>query len=183
MSNTVQTPAAKCLQGQGRKHTFFRMATAFDVLDSPSGESSITSGTSGTCVDGSTPSAPNELGAGIVEERNRGAGGGGKGGVCMHHAILTFSMRWPRAMTSDGRADAARADTTAYRFWLRLIFLCHRRQTFVGANIRPPRHMLPKAPWPARCVPPPGTRGIRDTARPVPQDEAAVCMPASKATA
>ena len=34
--------------------------------------------------------------------------------------------------------------------------------------MRPPRHMLPKAPWPARWVPPPGTRGIRDTARPAP---------------
>ncbi|OMO85632.1 putative Beta-1,3-galactosyltransferase sqv-2 [Corchorus olitorius] len=34
----------------------------------------------------------------------------------------------------------------------------------VGANMRPPRHMLPKAPWPALWVPPPGTRGIREAA-------------------
>ena len=47
-------------------------------------------------------------------------------------------------------------------------------RTLVGANMRPPRHMLPNAPWPARWVPPPGTRGIRDTARPVPHDSAAV---------
>jgi len=48
----------------------------------------------------------------------------------------------------------------------------------VGEYMCPPRHMLPKAPWPARCVPPPGTRGIRDTARPVPHDSAAVWWPA-----
>lgn len=41
--------------------------------------------------------------------------------------------------------------------------------------MRPPRHMLPNAPCPARWVPPPWTRGIRDTARPVPQDSAEVC--------
>uniref|UniRef100_A0A0A9FGU4 60S ribosomal protein L4 n=1 Tax=Arundo donax TaxID=35708 RepID=A0A0A9FGU4_ARUDO len=43
--------------------------------------------------------------------------------------------------------------------------------------------MLPKAPWPARWVPPPGTRGIRDTARPVPQDSADVWWPARRETA
>ena len=32
--------------------------------------------------------------------------------------------------------------------------------------MRPERHMLPKAAWPARCVPEPETRGIRATARP-----------------
>ena len=95
----------------------------------------------------------------------------------------TCSIRWPRARTSDGSAEAASADATAYRFWLRFTFRCHRRHTFVGANMRPPRHMLPKAPWPARWVPPPGTRGIRDTARPVPHDSADVCMPASNFTA
>lgn len=30
-------------------------------------------------------------------------------------------------------------------FWPRLIFWCHLRQTLVGANMRPERHMLPKA--------------------------------------
>uniref|UniRef100_A0A0A9GTM9 60S ribosomal protein L4 n=1 Tax=Arundo donax TaxID=35708 RepID=A0A0A9GTM9_ARUDO len=60
---------------------------------------------------------------------------------------------------------------------------CQRRQILVGANIRPPRHMLPKAPWPARWVPPPGTRGIRETARPVPQDSAEVWWPARCDTA
>ena len=43
--------------------------------------------------------------------------------------------------------------------------------------------MLPNAPWPARCVPPPGTRGIRETARPVPHDSAAVWWPAFMLTA
>lgn len=95
----------------------------------------------------------------------------------------TFSILWPLAMTKEGKAEAARAETTAYRFWLMLIFLCQRLHTFVGENIRPPRHMFPKAPCPARCVPPPGTRGIRDTARPVPQDSALLCMPASNFTA
>ena len=46
----------------------------------------------------------------------------------------------------------------------------HLRQTRLGANMRPPRHMLLNAAWPERFVPPPGTRGIRATARPVPQD-------------
>jgi hypothetical protein len=40
-------------------------------------------------------------------------------------------------------------------------------QTLVGANMRPDLHMLPKAACPARWVPPPETRGIRATARPV----------------
>jgi hypothetical protein len=71
----------------------------------------------------------------------------------------------------------------SHLFWLMLTFRCQRRQVFVGANMRPPRHMFPKAPCPARCVPPPGTRGIRETARPVPQDSALVCMPASNFTA
>ena len=83
-------------------------------------------------------------------------------------------MRWPRAMTSGGHADAAMAEATAYLRSFRLTLRCHLRQTFVGANMRPERHMLPKAPWPERCVPPPWTRGIRDTARPVPQDSADV---------
>ena len=30
-------------------------------------------------------------------------------------------------------------------FCPRLIFLCHLRQTLVGANMRPERHWLPKA--------------------------------------
>merc|ERR1712046_477223 len=89
-------------------------------------------------------------------------------------------MRWPRAMTRDGRADAARAEHTAYRRWLTLILRCHLRHVFVGLNMRPPRHMLPKAAWPALWVPPPGTRGIRATARPVPHDSAAVCIPACR---
>jgi hypothetical protein len=52
---------------------------------------------------------------------------------------------------------------------------CHLRQTLVGANVRPPRHMLPKAPCPAR--------GIRETARPVPQDLADVWWPTLEETA
>ena len=42
---------------------------------------------------------------------------------------------------------------------------------------------LPKAPWPERWVPPPLTRGIRATARPVPQDSADVWWPAYLLTA
>lgn len=49
-------------------------------------------------------------------------------------------------MTRAGTPEAAIADTVAYRFCVTLIFLCQRRHTRVGANIRPPRHMLPKAP-------------------------------------
>ncbi len=43
--------------------------------------------------------------------------------------------------------------------------------------------MLPNAPWPERPVPPPATRGIRATARPVPHDIALVCSPDAYATA
>merc|ERR1719396_182725 len=89
----------------------------------------------------------------------------------------TWPMRWPRAITSGGRALAARADTTAWRFWVTFTRLCHRLHVFVGLNIPPPRHMLPKAPCPDRWVPPPGARGTRATARPVPQDSAAVSYP------
>ena len=45
------------------------------------------------------------------------------------------------------------------------------------------KHTLPKAPCPARWVPPPETRGIRATALPVPQDSAEVCSPACLLTA
>merc|ERR1719389_1309235 len=89
----------------------------------------------------------------------------------------TSSIRCPRAITSGGKALAASADTTAWRFCVVFTFLCHRRHVFVGLNIPPPRHWLPNAPWPERCVPPPGTRGIRATARPVPHDSAAVWYP------
>lgn len=56
-------------------------------------------------------------------------------------------------------------------------------RTLVGLNMRPPRHMLPKAPAPAACVPPPEIRGMRETARPVPHDSAECCLPASTLTA
>mmetsp|Transcript_13766 Transcript_13766/g.39155 ORF Transcript_13766/g.39155 Transcript_13766/m.39155 type:complete len:243 (+) Transcript_13766:322-1050(+) len=95
----------------------------------------------------------------------------------------TLSTRWPRAITRAGSADAARAEQTATRRWFRLVLRLQLRHTLVGANMRPPRHMFPKAPWPARCVPPPETRGIRATARPVPQDSADVCSPACFDTA
>ena len=72
------------------------------------------------------------------------------------------------------------AETVAYRFSLRLILTCHLRQVLVGAKRRPPRHMLPNAAWPERWVPPPPTRGIRATARPVPQDSAEVWNSNSK---
>ena len=87
------------------------------------------------------------------------------------------AARSARAARRVGPAGASRRALRVRRFRT-----CARRdwkkpergRTLVGANMRPPRHMLPKAPWPARWVPPPGTRGIRDTARPVPQDSAAV---------
>lgn len=73
---------------------------------------------------------------------------------------------------------AAMAEHMAYLFWATETFLCQRRQVLVGANMCPPRHMLPKAPWPERWVPPPLTRGILATARPVPHDSAEVWWPA-----
>merc|ERR1719413_68630 len=104
--------------------------------------------------------------------------------------FLKFLSSWippsttcPRAITRAGTAEAAKADATAYRFCPMLTFLCHLRQVLVGANMRPPRHMLPKAPCPDRDVPPPPTRGIRATARPVPHEEAETCLPARIETA
>ena len=85
---------------------------------------------------------------------------------------------WPRAITSAGTALAARPAAIAWRFCVTFTLRCHLRHVFVGANIRPPRHMLPKAPWPERWVPPPCTRGMRDTARPVPHDAADGILPA-----
>jgi len=90
----------------------------------------------------------------------------------------TSSTLWPLAITRAGTPVAAMALVIAYRRWLMLHRLCHRLQVLSGANILPPRHMLPKAAWPDRWVPPPRTRGIRATARPVPQDSAEVCSPA-----
>lgn len=75
---------------------------------------------------------------------------------------------------------AAMAEQMAYLFWLTFILLCHLLHVFVGANIRPPRHMLPKAPWPDLWVPPPLTLGIRATALPVPHDSAEVWWPVIK---
>ena len=89
----------------------------------------------------------------------------------------SLSIRWPRACTRAGTADAARADTMANRRWPTFTCRCQRRQIFVGAYMRPLRHMLPNAAWPERLVPLPATRGIRATARPVPQDMAEVCSP------
>merc|ERR1719473_2401338 len=90
----------------------------------------------------------------------------------------TSPMRWPRAMTKGGKELAARAVATAWRFMVTLTRRCHLRQILVGLNMPPPRHMFPNAACPARWVPPPGTRGIRATARPVPHDSAAVWYPA-----
>jgi hypothetical protein len=63
-----------------------------------------------------------------------------------------------RGEARAGTAVAASTEATATR-------RCHLRQILVGANMRPLQHMLSNAPWPTRWVPPPGTRGIRDTAR------------------
>ena len=91
-----------------------------------------------------------------------------------------LNRKLPFDWTRAGTPEAAIAETTAYRFWLTLTRRDQRRQPFVGANIRPPLHMLPKAPWPERWVPPPRTRGIRATARPVPHDSAEVWWPRKK---
>ena len=85
-------------------------------------------------------------------------------------------------MTRAGIPVAAMAEHIAYLRWLMLILRCQRRQVLVGANMRPPRHMLPNAPCPERWVPPPRTRGILATARPVPHDSADVWWPADKIT-
>merc|ERR1719440_666125 len=95
----------------------------------------------------------------------------------------TSPMWWPRASTRGGSVLAASDVTTACRFSVTFTRRCHRRQVFVGQNMPPPRHMLPNAPCPDRWVPPPGTRGTRATARPVPQDSAAVSYPAFAVTA
>ena len=106
---------------------------------------------------------------------------------CWHHSLTTTAeeLGLPKQIKAClGLARQALPDQEwTHLFWFRLIFLCQRRQIFVGANIRPPLHILPKAPCPALCVPPPGTRGIRATARPVPQDSALVWWPASYFTA
>ena len=83
-------------------------------------------------------------------------------------------------MTRAGIPVAAMAEHIAYLRWLMLILRCQRRQVLVGANMRPPRHMLPNAPCPERWVPPPRTRGILATARPVPHDSADVWWPVDK---
>mmetsp|Transcript_67848 Transcript_67848/g.167580 ORF Transcript_67848/g.167580 Transcript_67848/m.167580 type:complete len:274 (+) Transcript_67848:296-1117(+) len=90
----------------------------------------------------------------------------------------TLLILWPRAMRRAGTAEAARAEQTATRRSLLFVLAVHFLHVLLGANMRPPRHMLPKAPWPERCVPPPAIRGIRDTARPVPHEMADCCMPA-----
>ena len=95
----------------------------------------------------------------------------------------TASTLCPRAITSGVTADAASADATAYRRWFVLMRWCHLRHCLVGPNMRPERHMLPNAPCPERCVPPPATRGMRETARPVPHDSAEVWWPAFLFTA
>lgn len=88
-----------------------------------------------------------------------------------------WSITCPLLITKAGTPVAATAEAKAYRRWLTLTRLCQRRHGLVGANMRPPLHMLPKAPWPERWVPPPRTRGIRATARPVPHDSAEVWWP------
>merc|ERR1719221_1681724 len=80
----------------------------------------------------------------------------------------------PSDTTIGGKQLDANAVTTAFRFSRTFTLRCQRRHVLVGQNIPPPRHMLPKAPCPERWVPPPGARGTRATARPVPQDSAAV---------
>merc|ERR1712029_27709 len=67
-----------------------------------------------------------------VEETTRGTSG-------------TVETLCPRAMRRAALEEAAMAEAVAKRFWFRLIFWCHFLQTLVGANMRPERHMLPKA--------------------------------------
>lgn len=65
---------------------------------------------------------------------------------CSVHHVADSDKYKPFDMTRAGTPDAAIAEQRAYLLWLVLIFLCHLRHVFVGANILPPRHMFPKAP-------------------------------------
>lgn len=51
----------------------------------------------------------------------------------------------PLDITKAGSAEAAKAEHIAKRLCLMLQRLCQRRHVLVGAYIRPPRHMFPKA--------------------------------------
>jgi hypothetical protein len=83
-------------------------------------------------------------------EQSNGSGGladgsiGESGGRDDERNLGVLTL-WPRAMRRAGLPEAASADAVAKRFWFRLIFWCHLRQTLVGANMRPERHMLPNA--------------------------------------
>jgi len=83
----------------------------------------------------------------------------------------------PRACTRAVIAEAARAEATAWRFYLIFTLLYHLLQTLRGANIRPFLHIFPNAAYPERWVPLPDTLGILATALPVPQDSAECFIP------
>lgn len=100
--------------------------------------------------------------------------------VTTKNSNFSCEIKLPLDITNAGTPEAAIAEHKAYLFWFTFIFLCHLRQVFVGANIRPPRHMFPNAPCPDLWVPPPRTRGIRATALPVPHDSALVWWPKRK---
>merc|ERR1739841_352587 len=56
-----------------------------------------------------------------------------------------LSTLCPLAINKEGIALAANAEHTAYLLCFWLMGRCHLLQVLVGANIRPPLHMLPKA--------------------------------------
>jgi len=71
------------------------------------------------------------------QERSHGRGGEGRSGS--KAPVIRSETVLPKA-----------ASLFKTYFWPWLILTCHLRQILVGANMRPERHMLPKAPWPAR---------------------------------
>lgn len=95
----------------------------------------------------------------------------------------TSSVWWPRDMSSAGRAQAARAQQIEYRFCVVFILWCQWHQLWVGANMRPPRHIPPKVPWPEWWVPPSRTLEMQATALPASHDSALVWWPPNSPTA
>ena len=116
------------------------------------------------------------VGADRLEQRNRlGRLGNGLRRLVddqgdFGHGLHGVAARHQR----EGTADAASAEHTAQRA-LEVDAAVPAAPRLGGRERRGRRGTCcRRRPGAARCVPPPGTRGIRDTARPVPQDSAAV---------
>jgi hypothetical protein len=87
---------------------------------------------------GNTVTASEEQSGG---RRSSQSGGGSE--TTVGDRFISSSVLFSWVVQSPRRSDCT------YR-WPTLTFWCHLRQTLVGANIRPERHWLPKAAWPAR---------------------------------